>query len=404
VPVPAVFAVDGVERDYAWGSTTAIQRLLGREPDGRPCAELWFGAHADDPAHVPVLGATLDTVIEADPLGLLGQRVVDRFGPRLPFLLKVLAADKALSIQVHPTLDQARAGYAADNAAGLAPDAPRRNYRDANHKPELLCALTPFEALCGFRPVADTVRLLDALRLDGLRPVRDLLADPGAGLRAAVAYLLTLADPAPLVTAVLGAAATVEPPSEWHGAARAVLLAGADLPDDIGVVLALLLNHVRLRPGEAIYLAAGNVHAYLRGTGVEIMANSDNVLRCGLTPKHVDVAELLKVADFSELTRPRRRPDRADVRGTDFGAPVPDFRLRVADLDGYREPGRADGSCATDTAGLPQLVLCTSGRVTVDVGASSVELTPGRAAFVPAGETAVSLTGAGRTFLATVGG
>ncbi|HKC29826.1 MAG TPA: mannose-6-phosphate isomerase, class I, partial [Jatrophihabitans sp.] len=289
MPTPDVFALDGVLRRYNWGSPTAIPRLLGMEPDGRPVAELWFGAHPDDPAFAPAHGSTLDQLIAAEPQRLLGAEVVERFGPRLPYLLKVLAADKALSIQVHPNREQAREGFAREDAAGIPRDAPERNYRDDNHKPELLCALTPFDALCGFRPVAETQQLLASLDVAELAFVADALRGPDP-LRAAFTALLTHPDPAPIVAAVRARVADAT-----DGPAYAARLAAQDAPDDVGVALTLLLNYVRLEPGEAIFLGAGNVHAYLRGTGVEIMANSDNVLRCGLTSKHVDVPELLKI-------------------------------------------------------------------------------------------------------------
>jgi mannose-6-phosphate isomerase len=400
VTLPSVVLLAGAARDYAWGSTTAIQRLLGREPDGRPLAELWFGAHPHDPARVPALDTTLDALVARDPVAALGADVVDRFGPQLPFLLKLLAADKPLSIQVHPTRAQAEAGFAAEDARGIARDAPERNYRDRNHKPELLCALTAFEALCGFRPVADTLRLLDSFDLPELEPVRERLSGPDP-LRAAFTYLLRLPEPAPLVTAVAARAGTFDD-AQWSGAAGAVLRAAEAFPGDVGVVLALLLNHVRLRPGEAIYLGAGNVHAYLHGFGVEIMANSDNVLRCGLTPKHVDVDELLEITDFSELVDPRWPDSGLAGFGVDFEVPVEDFHLHSADLDAYRKPGRPQGSCATGDAGKPYLVLCSSGGIRVRSEGSSVVLGPGQAAFVRSRGPVFTLEGTGQAFLATV--
>jgi mannose-6-phosphate isomerase len=372
--VEAVFPIEGVIRRYDWGSRTAIQELLGTEPDGRPAAELWFGAHAGDPS--PALDTTLDRLIAADAAPLLGDAVLDRFGPRLPFLLKVLAAERALSIQVHPNLAQARAGYAAEEAAGIAGDAPERNYADPNHKPELLCALSPFEALCGFRPIAETLAVLADLDIPELAFVSDHLGQPD-GLRAAFTALLTHPDPGPLAGAVAARA-------DAHGPLRATWLAAHDFPGDIGVVLTLLLNYVRLEPGEAIYLAAGNVHAYLRGTGVEIMANSDNVLRCGLTPKHIDIPELLKITDFSELPEPRWA-----AQNGSFTVPVPDFQLRElrlvdeADLYGDR----------------PRIVLCVDGTVAVQ----DVDLTSGHAAFLAANAGSCRLRGTGQVFIASSG-
>lgn len=399
MPLPAVIAIDGVIRHYAWGSSTAIPELLGLAPDGEPAAELWLGAHPDDPSPAPGHHTTLDILLAAEPARLLGAATVARFGPRLPFLLKVLAADTALSIQVHPRIEQARAGFAAEEGAGIARDAPQRNYRDANHKPELLCALTPFEALCGFRPVEATLRLFDSWQLAALDPVRDLLAGPD-GLRAAFTELLTLGDPAPLVAAVSARAAGVAADDEWAGVARAVRLAAGDFSGDVGAVLVLLLNYVRLEPGEAIYLGAGNVHCYLRGTGVEIMANSDNVLRCGLTPKHVDVAELLKITGFTALAQPRCPTASGDgVAGhREYPVPVADFALSRVDL------GPVTGRAAVGPAG-PLIALCTAGRVVVDSDGAAVELTPGRAAFVAAGSgNGPTVRGTGVVFLATVGG
>lgn len=372
-----VLPLDGVQRDYAWGSASAIQQMLGLPEDGRPIAELWFGAHPHDPSPVVGQDATLDALIAADPDGLLGAATVERFGPRLPYLMKVLAASQALSIQVHPTREQAEEGYAREDAAGIPRDAPDRNYRDANHKPELLCALTPFDALCGFRPVAATLALLDELAVPELGFVADLLRgdDP---LRAAFTAVLTHEDPEPIVAAVARRVADAP-----DGPFRAAQLAAADAPGDPGVLLTLLLNYVRLAPGEAIYLGAGNVHAYLRGTGVEIMANSDNVLRCGLTRKHIDVAELIKITDFSPLAEPRWT-----AVGARYDVPVPDFALTSLDID---------GPVGLDDPG-PCIVLCVAGQVAV----GDVAVLAGHAAFVPAG-LRTTLTGAGEAFVASVG-
>jgi mannose-6-phosphate isomerase len=370
-----VVAIDGVVRHYDWGSPDAIPRLLGVEPDGSPWAELWFGAHADDPSPVVEHGVALDAYVARDPAAMLGDDVAGRFGAQLPFLVKILAAERPLSIQVHPTREQAEAGYAAEDAAGIARGAPERNYRDRNHKPELLCALTRFEALCGFRPVAETRSMLADLALPSLRFLADALTgdDP---LRTAFTAVLELADPAPPIADVIARSAGDE-------RLRAARLAARHFPHDVGVLLTLLLNHVVLEPGQAIYLGAGNVHAYLRGTGVEIMAASDNVLRCGLTSKHVDAAELQRITDFRELPEPVWHQGE---RG--FAVPVPDFRLVPLEVGG-----------SVTLCERPAVVLCTSG----DVTAGGVGLTPGRAAFVPAAAADVFLSGRGQVYVATVG-
>ena len=386
---PDVVRIEGVVRDYAWGSTTAIQELLGLPTDGTPAAELWLGAHPDDPATVPEHGTTLDALIARDPEIALGADLVARFGPRLPYLLKVLAADKPLSIQVHPTLQQAREGFAREESDGVPRDAANRNYRDANHKPELLCALTPFEALCGFRPIAQIQALIDALGVPQLIPIAEWLSLPH-GLRRAFTALLRDAEPASLAYAVADAAPSL--PEGFGGAARAVALAHAEFPGDIGVVISLLLNYVRLEPGEAIYLGAGNVHSYLRGTGVEIMANSDNVLRCGLTPKHIDVDELVAITDFTELPEPRWPAQTGPGRGR-FVTPAPDFALAWIEAGAESQPLYR---------GLPQIVLCTSGEAEVASGGDAVTLGPGQAAFVAASAAAnVRSRDGARIFLAS---
>jgi mannose-6-phosphate isomerase len=371
-----VVALDGVIRRYAWGSTSVIQDLLGLSVDGTPAAELWFGAHPDDPSPVPVHGSSLGDVIAADPVAALGADVVAQFAGRLPFLMKLLAASSPLSLQVHPDLEQARAGFAAENAAGVPPDARERNFHDPNHKPELLCALSEFEALCGFRPVSETLALLDELALPEIAFLRSALTGPDP-LRAAFTALLTQTKQDAAIEAV-SARATPD------GPLRPAYLAAQHFPGDVGIVVTLLLNYVRLAPGEAIYLGAGNVHSYLAGAGVEIMANSDNVLRCGLTPKHVAAAEVLAITDFRELAEPRVRAEAGLFR-----VPVPDFRLGLVDVSelvAVSQPG-------------PRIVLCTAGSVAV----ADISLTPGRAAFIPAASGTVLITGAGRIFVGAVG-
>ena len=311
-------------------------------------------AHPDEPSrwreHPDRTG--LDELIAADPVGLLGRETSERFGGRLPFMLKLLAADKALSIQVHPTIDQARKGFADEEARGVPRDAPERNYRDDNHKPELLCALTDFQAFSGFRPVAPTVELFGELIDAGAdccghyRAV--LTTSDGLQVGIQLAADVDREQPGrPGRTGAAGRIAVSAGGGEWAPAAAAAVLAGSDFPGDIGAVLALLLNHVRLRPGESIFLGAGNVHAYLRGFGVEILASSDNVLRCGLTPKHVDVAELLQVADFRPLLQPRS-PVSSDQRLCDE---LPRTRSGLLAHAGRTRPGeRRPGRRAAPSA------------------------------------------------------
>ncbi|MFJ4412567.1 mannose-6-phosphate isomerase, class I [Streptomyces sp. NPDC088910] len=389
-------------RPYAWGSTTAIPELLGTPPTGEPQAELWMGAHPGAPSRIdrgegPV---ALDTVIAADPRAELGDTTVKRFGPRLPFLFKVLAAGAPLSVQVHPDLAQAKAGFADEEARGIPTDAPDRNYKDANHKPEMLVALSPFDGLCGFRRPTDAADLIDGLGVPALAPYADILrAHPeDKALREVLAAVLT-AEPeamAESVTAAAEAAARLSTPDSPYAADYAAYAQAAhSFPGDRGVIAAMLLNYVRLQPGEALYLGAGVPHAYLDGLGVEIMANSDNVLRCGLTPKHIDVPELLRVVRFEAgdpgVLRPEAAPDGEEL----YAAPIDEFRLSRYVL----APG---AQARTLDSGTPQILLCTAGRAELrDGDGTALTLAPGESAYVPASER-TTLTGEGTVFRATV--
>jgi mannose-6-phosphate isomerase len=382
-------------RPYAWGSTTAIPELLGVAPTGEPQAEMWMGAHPGAPSRVTRGGEAdqpLSDVIAAAPERELGEAAVAKFGPRLPFLLKILAAAAPLSLQVHPDLAQARDGYGAEENAGVPVDAPHRNYKDANHKPELICALTPFDGLCGFRAPAAAAELLDGLEVDSLKPYVDLLhAQPeDAALREVLTAVLT-ADPQEMAATVAEAAAAAE---RLGGAYAPYAEIARHYPGDPGVIAAMLLNHIQLQPGEALFLGAGVPHAYLDGLGVEIMANSDNVLRCGLTPKHVDVPELLRIVRF-EATEPAvLRPEASPSGEEVYDTPIDEFRLSRYVLAPDAEPRDV-------TASTPQILLCTAGGVT----AGELRLAPGESAFVPAGEKVeISGTdgGPGTVFRATV--
>ncbi|MDQ0943019.1 mannose-6-phosphate isomerase, class I [Streptomyces sp. V1I1] len=381
-------------RPYAWGSTTAIPELLGIAPTGEPQAEMWMGAHPGAPSRVTrdTAEQPLSEVIAADPVRELGPAAVEKFGPRLPFLLKLLAAGAPLSLQVHPNLAQAKEGYAAEENAGVPIDAPHRNYKDANHKPELICALTPFDGLCGFRAPLEAADLVAGLDVDSLKPYVDLLhAHPEeAALREVLTAVLT-ADPDEMTATVAEAAAAAE---RLGGAYAPYASIAHHYPGDPGVIAAMLLNYVQLQPGEALFLGAGVPHAYLNGLGVEIMANSDNVLRCGLTPKHVDVPELLRIVRFEAsdpgVLRPEASPSGEEV----YDTPIDEFRLSRYVL-------APDAAPRGLTAPTPQILLCTSGSVT----AGDLTLAPGESAFVPAGDkTEISGTGggAGTVFRATV--
>lgn len=350
-----------------------------------------MGAHPVAPSFVE-RGSTrssLPEVIARDPSRELGETVVAELGPRLPFLLKVLAAAEPLSLQAHPTLEQAQVGFADEDRRGIPLGAPDRNYKDASHKPELLCALTPFDALSGFRRIDDTLRLFASLDVRELDPVlAPLRASPDAtGLAATFRALMTMPVEAraPVVDATLVACAR---PNESFSRETALAARLASLyPGDIGIVSALLLELVRLEPGEAIYLGAGNLHAYVEGTGVEIMASSDNVLRGGLTKKHVDVPELLRVLDFGAGPAKVLRPRAIDEHESVWETPAREFRLsRIA----------VRGSVSRVVRG-PEILLTIEGSV----NAGDVAVPKGSSAFVPASTREYTLTGEGTVYRAS---
>lgn len=364
-------------RFYPWGSRTVIPELLGLPvPADRPHAELWVGAHPDEPSLLPD-GRPLNVAIASDPEALLGPAAVERFGPRLPFLLKVLAADTPLSLQAHPTTEQAQAGFTAEEAAGVPRDDPTRTFKDPFHKPELLLALTTFEALCGFRPVEESLHCLAKLQVPDLKPTIAALAR--GGLQAAIPQLIALSGKrrTALVSAVAEAAsrfvAAHDP--EFINTYRWAASLAQTYPGDAGVVISLMCNHLKLAPGEAVFLPAGNLHAYLSGAGVEVMASSDNVLRGGLTAKHVDLAALIEVLDFSDGKVPVLHPV-LGPGGLRYPVPVEDFDLTRCQLD--TQPG-------TLTTSGPQVVLCTEGTAVLGSADGELTLTKGQSVFVPAG-------------------
>lgn len=474
--------IKNTPRSYAWGSRDAIPELLGQTPTGEPQAELWLGTHPGSPASVAKATPETHTLIDlvnSDP-ELYGVR-----GGPLPFLLKVLAIEAPLSLQVHPDLEQARAGFAREEAAGVPRDAPDRNYGDPNHKPELLVALTELSALSGFRPIAEAREDLYALAQRaqeigenrgggasaaaaltraaellwaespgddtaseaGDRAERSSGADPEAGRRRFLQWAFSgdPADRAQVQAAVAGIAAVVralpdratgaaadDAASNDAAAADGPVDRGAEVdefavpgearlgalrslidthPGDPGVLISVLLHLVLLQPGEAISLGARQLHAYLGGVGVEVMAASDNVLRAGLTEKHIDTAELCRILDHAELTDPRM-PGTQIAPGVCVWRPgVPDFQLiraRLFDIEATR-PGRALPK-STDEAVLetpyPHVLIATAGRVRVerlDAEFSEVaSVRRGQSLYISSGSP-VRLSGEGEVFLATVG-
>ncbi len=369
--------ISNTPRDYAWGSISLIAELEGRPVSGAPEAESWFGDYAGSPSVV------------GDGSG----RTLDEMGEEpLPYLMKLLAASSSLSIQAHPTRAQAEAGFAREDARGIARDAPERTYRDANHKPEIIVALSDrFRALVGLRPLADTRRLVDVIG-EGARSLAERLdgEDEAAVLRSVLEWALSGAAPVEEIADAVASAHSDEFAAELDVLRRIA----ADFPGDAGLVVALLMNLVVLRRGDAVFAPAGALHAYQDGLGVEVMAASDNVLRGGLTPKHIDVAELLDIVDTTPGAAPLVVP-RPLAAGVDlFDVGVPDFTLTRVTLTG--EPVRLPLVGAA-------IALAVSGEVTAAGRDASVALAPGQAAYLSADEPDAVLSGSGEIFLAQPG-
>jgi mannose-6-phosphate isomerase len=390
-------------QEYAWGSLTAIPELLGQPVTGTPQAELWMGAHPKAPSQVFHGGKweSLIQAIETQPVDVLGKEVAEKFRGKLPYLFKVLAAAKPLSIQAHPNLQQAREGFERENRLGISLTASNRNYKDENHKPECICALTRFWGMNGFRSAPEITRYLASLCQDVLEDEIALLESrpDSRGLKRLFQSLLTLSPQkrtAAIASAVSHAGSIdVRDDRVCHWVRRLQ----AEYPEDIGVLFPAILNLFCLEPGQALYLASGEPHAYLDGVGIELMANSDNVLRGGLTPKHLDVPELLNVLTFREqapcVILPRKCSDVEWV----YDTPAEEFCLSMLTVSPgfyWISPGKRSA----------EILLCTQGQLVLDSGSGDdpIQLYKGASAVIPASVMEYHLSGSGVCYKASVPG
>ncbi len=374
-------------QNYAWGSPTALTELYGiPNPDNLPMAELWMGAHPKSPSFIDVEGhkQSLRAVIDADKDAILSKAVAARFG-ELPFLFKVLCADQPLSIQVHPSKAAAEVGFAKENAAGIPLDAPNRNYKDANHKPELVFALTPFKAINGFRELHEIISLLQPVA--GAHPaIAHFLQNPQmSGLEALFTALLSMeGEEKSLALDELKSEIPRQQGEPW----ATISLIETFYPDDSGLFSPLLLNVIELQPGEAMFLFAETPHAYLQGVALEVMANSDNVLRAGLTPKYIDIPELMANLKFDAkpyanlLTQPVQQGDTLN-----FPVPVDDFAFSLHQLSA--QPTVVHQQSAA-------ILFCVDGQAVISHNDQQLTLKPGESCFVPATDAPVTLAGNGR--------
>ncbi len=394
------FFLDNELRHYPWGSKDGIPSLLNfKNSEQTPIAELWMGAHSSAPSRIITSSGpvTLNDAIRNNPDYFLGTDCRKRFGDTLPYLFKVLSAEHPLSIQAHPAKAQAKEGWNRENRRGIPLSSPERNYHDQNHKPETILALSRFTALCGFRPVEETAKLI---RQTGIRD----LVSPIATLEANGDYRMFLQELWSLsetvkkrITVELFRILDSIPNFSASNAERhplsAVRLLATEYPDDIGILSPLYLNTVLLEPGEALYLPAGILHAYLSGTGLELMANSDNVLRGGLTKKHVDIRELLSVITPGSHTPQRVIPVSSETVSR-YPSPAEEFEISIIQLE--------SNSLESDFS-APSIILVTHGTLEIRDGRHRSDTLPrGSSIFIPAGAGTLTLSGEGIAYLATV--
>lgn len=379
---PSIVYLDAPIRNYAWGSHETIAGMMGRAtPTPEPEAEIWYGAHPVAPSMVgrETGFVGLDNYIASDPRAMLGSRLLDEQGDQLPFLLKILAVERPLSIQAHPDKALARRGFMEETRRRVPLTAPQRIYRDPRPKPELVCALTPFDALVGFRPAEQLESILAAWGM------------PNESLDRVVAELLRGSDVG--IAARAWAERNLAAESFEGEAARIYARLAEIYPDDSGLPVAMLLNSVTLQPGEALFLGPGLLHAYLKGTAVEVMGNSDNTLRGGLTRKYIDIPGLMQVVEFTSqppavLQAEGNGPEQAFTADTDA------FRLSRIQLDEFYQPDDLQG---------PDILLCVDGDCMVSHGRRSVGLGPGEACFIPDACKPFTLSGQGTVFRARAG-
>ena len=390
-----------IVQEYAWGSYTAIPELLGNvSPAKTPQAELWMGAHPKAPSMVKCDGnwKSLLELIEKNPHDILGEKVAEKFDNSLPYLFKVLAAAKPLSIQAHPSRAQAKRGFERENRVGTPIDAYNRNYKDDNHKPECICALSLLWALNGFRKISDIVGLMEKICPRGLKNELDnLRGEPNSlGLKNFFQAIMTMErvrQKQIIADAITNAQKFIDDDQAY----KWMIDFYREYPADIGVFSPVLLNLICLKPGQAMFLRAGELHAYLDGVGIEIMANSDNVLRGGLTPKHVDVPELLKVLNFEEREVDILIPEESSNYESIYSSSAEEFILSVISVkEGIIYNSPLDRSV--------EILLCTDGNATVfDSGKNDkIDIAGGRSVIIPAIVEKYSIEGKATLYKAAV--
>lgn len=379
-----LFKLQNAIQPYPWGSHTAIAELMGKPaPTDNPQAELWMGAHPKASSKIWIQGRwqSLVDLVREDPIPFLGQVALDRFGPQLPFLFKVLAVDRPLSIQAHPSKEMALKGFARENDEGIALSAPQRNYRDDQHKPECICALSLFHALCGFRAPKEIRELLDPVWPGNKRGDLDALTmdNSDGGFQSFFIRLMTMnrSERTDLLQEVVSA---VQNMRDHHPSYEWVITLNDAYPDDVGILAPILLHLVELQPGQALFLPSGLLHAYLGGLAIELMANSDNVLRGGLTPKHVDVQELMRILDFQSHPLQVLEPQAHGGTELFYVSQAEEFELSVITPQAHQPYASGNRPLS------PEIFLCIEGAADFHWEGSSkgLDINKGESVFVPA--------------------
>jgi mannose-6-phosphate isomerase len=380
-------------QDYEWGTQDYIAELIGLEKkDDKPWAELWMSSHEKAPSYLPELDMTLDKAIQANPHYFLSKEIAEKYNMKLPYLFKVLSSSKALSIQAHPNLDQAKTGYKKENELAIALGDYKRNYKDDNHKPELICALTDFHAMCGFRPSWEIINYLSMLDLP---PLFDnfsefkRLGDSASWAKLFNEILRVSGDKKQAILERVRknlSSLTDDYTNTWI----AKLL--DSYPNDIGAISPLFLNTFMLKPGQAIFLEAGLLHAYLQGSGIEIMANSDNVLRGGLTPKNIDVDELTSILKW-DMKKADIQNYPSEQELINYEIPISEFSLRKLNLHGNYKL----------VNGKPTMLLLVSGNLVVKSASEILRVEKGESIFLTGQAKDVELSGQALVFIASTG-
>ncbi|MCF7859355.1 MAG: mannose-6-phosphate isomerase, class I [Candidatus Cloacimonetes bacterium] len=390
---PEIYKLINPIRNYGWGSKSFISTFLGKgSPSVEPEAEMWLGAHPLASSKVISRGKELLLVdlIKENPKQMLSENLANRFKNRLPFLFKMLAAEMPLSIQAHPDKKQAEAGFKKEDSINIPRGSDNRNYKDENHKPELIYALTEFELMCGFQPPSEIIKRMEYLRIFQMIPgLNQLSKDSSANNIRAIFRSLMSVKAKQAEEYVKALTEKISLAKARNDEDRLIFKWIAKLaalhPQDIGVFSPLILNVLRLLPGQALFIKAGILHSYLHGSGLEVMANSDNVLRGGLTHKKIDLVELDKILKFEPINIQK-------LQQFDHNKEII-YRTSAEEFQLSRIMLNEEESYENSQIKSPEILLCTEGFGKINSQGTRLEFKKGDSIFIPFAVKAYRLTG-----------